>query len=502
MDDRTYQVFVEVALVYVEEIQTNLAEISQDYSLPKFKGLIQAVGKLKSEATRFGVEEIQNPSDRLEKILQFMGEKQIVPDSELSQLLLQACDNLILVAIEKDESDPAEQVLPHRANALVRQTSVFEELETRLNYNLPAGNGNLLWEETELEKSVNSEIAGELMLFLDCIASQPQILIEEVLSWTGGQPLLTRKLCQLLLNAQSHIPAGEEAEVVKQLVQTKLLWQPTKVISEHFQTIAQGIEQGERDTAELLQLYRQVLEEDVVVDNSPLQQNLLDLGLVIKEQGKLKVANRIYQAIFNEEWVERELNLAQSDRLVKQPIPLNLSQPSVATEDLPASTNSTSALHLLVAILFGAVVFAVAAPQFRRQLPLVDNYLNGCDNNLLQKADNAIFLGELEQLQLVIIELASLRQRSSEALDVRCETKLYDAKYTYAIQLAATQSENLLPVVELLCQIPSQYYENKNIKPWFIRWSNMLKTTNFPQQLQQYLDFHDCPAATYLNRVP
>jgi len=494
MDDRTYQVFVEVALVYVEEIQTNLAEISQDYSLPKFKGLIQAVGKLKSEATRFGVEEIQNPSDRLEKILQFMGEKQIVPDSELSQLLLQACDNLILVAIEKDESG--------RANALVRQTSVFQELEARLDDNFAVDNGNLPQQPKKPEIGTNAEIAGELMLFLDPIASQPQILIAEVLSWTGGQPLLTRKLCQLLLNTQSHIPAGEEAAVVKQLVEAKLIFQPTKVISEHFQTIAQGIEQGERDTAELLQLYRQVLEEDVVVDNSPLQQNLLDLGLVIKEQGKLKVANRIYQAIFNEEWVERELNLAQSDRSVRQQIPVNLSQLSVTIDEPPASTNSNSALHLLVAILFGAAVFALAVPQFRRQLPSVDNYLNGCDNNLLQKADNAIFLGELEQLQLVIIELASLQERSSEALDARCETKLYDAKYTYAIQLAATQSENLLPVVELLCQIPSQYYENKNIKPWFIRWSNMFQTTNFPQQLQQYLDFHDCPAAVYLNRVP
>ncbi len=495
MDDRTYQVFVEVALVYVEEIQTNLADISQDYSLPKFQRLIQAVGKLKSEATRFGVGEIQHPSERLEKILQFMEEKQIVPDSELSQLLLQACDNLILVAIEKSESDPAEQVLSHRARALVRQISVLEELETRLNYNLPQ-------RQQELETVTNAEIAGELRLFLDSIASQPQILIEEVLSWTGGQPLLTRKLCQLILNAQSHILAGEEAAVVKQLVETKLIFQPTKVISEHFQTIAQGIRQRERDTPELLQLYRQVLAEEVVFDDSPLQQNLLDLGLVKNEQGKLKVANRIYQKVFNREWIERELNLDRSARSVKQPIPLNLSQPLVATDDLPASTKSTSALHLLVAILFGAVVFAVAIPQFRRQLPLVDNYLNGCDNNLLQKADNAIFLGELEQLQLVIIELASLRQRSSEALDVRCETKLYDAKYTYAIQLAATQSENLLSAVELLCQIPSQYYENRSIRPWFIRWSNMLKTTNFPQQLQQYLDFHDCPAATYLNRVP
>jgi chemotaxis protein histidine kinase CheA len=470
------------------------------------------VGKLKSEATRFGVEEIQNPSDRLEKILQFMEQKQIVPDSELFKLLLQAGDNLrlILIAIQKGESDPAEQVLPHRANTLVRQTSVFQELEARLDYNFAVDNGNLPQQPKKPEIGTNAELAGELMLFLDPIASQPQILIAEVLSWTGGQPLLTRKLCQLLLNTQSHIPAGEEAAVVKQLVEAKLIFQPTKVISEHFQKLVQGIEQREQDTAELLRLYQQVLEEDVVVDDSPLQQNLLNLGLIKKEQGKLKVANRIYQAIFNEEWVERELNLAQSDRSDWQQIPVNLSQLSVTTDEPPAPTNSTSALHLLVAILFGAVVFAVAAPQFRRQLPLVDNYLNGCDNNLLQKADNAIFLGELEQLQLVIIELASLQERSraagaaapSEALDVRCETKLYDAKYTYAIQLAATQTENLLPVVELLCQIPSQYYENKNIKPWFIRWSNMFKTTNFPQQLQQYLDFHDCPAAIYLNRVP
>lgn len=501
MDDRAYSVSVEVALVYIEEIRTNLVEISQNYSLPKFKRLLQAASKLKSEATRLKLGSIQKPSDRLEKILQFMGKKQIVPDSKLSNLLLQACENLrlILIAIQKDQSDPALPVLPHRANALVRQTSVFEEIEARLNYHLAVGNGNLPQQHKKPVIATNAEIAGELMLFLDPIASQPQILIEEVLSWTGGQPLLTRKLCQLLLNTQSHIPAGEEAEIVKQLVETKLIFEPTKVISEHFQTIAHGIAREERDTPELLQLYRQVLEKEVVFNNSPLQQKLLNLGLLEKERGKLKVANPIYQTVFNREWVERELNLEPSDRTVRQ-LPINLSKPSVSAVDSPTKTHSNSALHLLVAVVFGAVVFAVALPQFRRQLPLVNNYLNSCDNNLLQKADNAIFLQESKQLQAVINELANLQQQAPEALDTRCETKLYDAKYTYAIQLAATRAENLLDAVELLCQIPSQYYENNQIRPWFIRWSNMFKNTDFSQQLQQYLDSHNCPAAIYLNR--
>src|SRR4028118_999419 len=58
------------------------------------------------------------------------------------------------------------------------------------------------------------------------IASQPEVLLAEILYWTGGQPFLTQKLCQLTLMAKnrvSAIPAGDEARWVEQLVQERMI---------------------------------------------------------------------------------------------------------------------------------------------------------------------------------------------------------------------------------------------------------------------------------------
>jgi hypothetical protein len=63
--------------------------------------------------------------------------------------------------------------------------------------------------------------AMPLMGGLKEIASQPEVLLAEILHWTGGQPFLTQKLCQLTLmaaNSVSAIPAGDEARWVEQLV--------------------------------------------------------------------------------------------------------------------------------------------------------------------------------------------------------------------------------------------------------------------------------------------
>ena len=47
----------------------------------------------------------------------------------------------------------------------------------------------------------------------------------------------------------------------------------------------------------------------IASDDSPEQTELILSGLVIKHQGLLKVKNRIYQQVFNLEWVEKQLSL-------------------------------------------------------------------------------------------------------------------------------------------------------------------------------------------------
>jgi hypothetical protein len=77
---------------------------------------------------------------------------------------------------------------------------------------------------------------------------------------------------------------------------------------EHLKTIRNRLLQSEQRTVRLLRLYQQILQQgEVVANDSPEQRELRLSGLVVKQDSKLKVYNRIYQSVFNLRWVEEEL---------------------------------------------------------------------------------------------------------------------------------------------------------------------------------------------------
>jgi WD40 repeat protein/O-acetyl-ADP-ribose deacetylase (regulator of RNase III) len=137
---------------------------------------------------------------------------------------------------------------------------------------------------------------------------QPQALMSEVLVWTGGQPFLTQKVCKLILSAEEAIPVGDEAAWVENLVRSRLIenWE-TQDEPEHLRTIRDRILWSQRKE-QLLQLYQQILQTGVVKAlDKPEHMELRLSGLVVKQQGKLRVYNRIYGSIFNQNWVENVL---------------------------------------------------------------------------------------------------------------------------------------------------------------------------------------------------
>lgn len=140
-------------------------------------------------------------------------------------------------------------------------------------------------------------------------ASRPEALQAEISSWTGDQPLLTQKLYQLLAS-EAFIEANAEAATVQQLVQTHLIndWE-TQLAAEHLQGVRDSIIHNHFcDPLLLLELYEEILQKgEVSTNNSPEQLELLRLGLVKQQQDKLKVGNRIYQSVFDREWVKQEL---------------------------------------------------------------------------------------------------------------------------------------------------------------------------------------------------
>ena len=141
-------------------------------------------------------------------------------------------------------------------------------------------------------------------------------ILREILTWTDGQPFLTQKLCNIvwnlsleLPNQPLRIPAGLEGFWVESLVRSRVIqrWE-SQDEPEHLRTIHNRILYNEQNRGRLLSIYQKILQKfELKADDSREQIELILSGLVVKKAGLLQVKNRIYQEVFNQEWVEQKL---------------------------------------------------------------------------------------------------------------------------------------------------------------------------------------------------
>ncbi|NER19420.1 MAG: hypothetical protein F6J96_01375 [Symploca sp. SIO1C2] len=153
--------------------------------------------------------------------------------------------------------------------------------------------------------------------------NHPQEVLKEILAWTGGQPFLTQKLCNLVVQElQRDGGTGRRGDgeklmtalpFVEQIVISRIIenWEAQDE-PEHLKTIRDRILQNEQRAGVLLGLYQQILsfapsQPGIAADGSPEQTELRLSGLVVQQQGKLRVYNRIYQQVFNQDWVKQTL---------------------------------------------------------------------------------------------------------------------------------------------------------------------------------------------------
>ncbi|MEG4228270.1 AAA-like domain-containing protein [Microcoleus sp. N9_B2] len=160
------------------------------------------------------------------------------------------------------------------------------------------------------------EEAQPLAKGLEKVIANLQAVLKEILYWTGGQPFLTQKICELVVRiaGASHsgdlkIPPGTENFFVESLVRENIInkWE-SQDEPEHFKTIRERLIRNEQRTARSLGIYQNLLQYgEIEADDSREHIELLLSGLVVKKQGFLKVRNPIYQEVFNLEWVEKQL---------------------------------------------------------------------------------------------------------------------------------------------------------------------------------------------------
>ncbi|MFN6559178.1 MAG: AAA-like domain-containing protein [Nostoc sp. ChiSLP01] len=190
--------------------------------------------------------------------------------------------------------------------------------------------------------------AQPLLEGLKTVISQPEIVLQEIIYWSGGQPFLTQKLCHLVMQtalktstSKIELSPKTEAVWVEKLVRSHIIqdWE-SQDEPQHLRTIRDRLLFfNQQQAGRLLSLYHQILQAEEAeehtrnyshsfpstpsplcsptsssalyptpIDDSPEQTELLLSGLVEKRNGYLKIKNPIYRTIFNSKWVLTQLN--------------------------------------------------------------------------------------------------------------------------------------------------------------------------------------------------
>ncbi len=152
---------------------------------------------------------------------------------------------------------------------------------------------------------------------------QPEEILAQILSWTGGQPFLTQKLCRLI-EQNSQVT---DVQSLDRLVEDKILrnWE-SQDDPEHLRTIRDRLcrfanrsfgTTKNNSSQKLLKIYRKILLRGKIPLKDSVEHLELRLsGLVASNQGYLVVKNRIYKSVFDQTWLEqqlRELNRSDSN---------------------------------------------------------------------------------------------------------------------------------------------------------------------------------------------
>ncbi|MBE9067931.1 CHASE2 domain-containing protein [Leptolyngbya cf. ectocarpi LEGE 11479] len=151
--------------------------------------------------------------------------------------------------------------------------------------------------------------AEPLQAGLAPVVTDAEAGLAAILSWTGGQPFLTQKLCQLVVNHGAEI-TGTPQQRVDHIVHQYILnhWE-VQDEPEHLRTIRNRMLLGAKAPERLLQLYQKILKQNGIRFNnrSSAQIELRFSGLVTQQQGRLQVFNRIYKTVFDQAWVLQQL---------------------------------------------------------------------------------------------------------------------------------------------------------------------------------------------------
>jgi tetratricopeptide (TPR) repeat protein len=126
-----------------------------------------------------------------------------------------------------------------------------------------------------------------------------------ILEWTGGHPYLTQRLCAA---AAASPTKSWDAAVVDNLVEETFLGEQSAQDS-NLQFVRDMLTQRAPDKSAVLKTYRRIHAGQAVPDDerSPVKAHLKLSGVVKRKGDHLVVRSRIYEQVFNQEWIGQNI---------------------------------------------------------------------------------------------------------------------------------------------------------------------------------------------------
>ena len=144
----------------------------------------------------------------------------------------------------------------------------------------------------------------------------PQLsTLNRVLYWTGGHPYMTQRLCRALVESEGNEGAASTTQVDK-ICEDLFLTHQARETDDNLAFARNRLLRSKADLASLLDLYQQARNGHKVKDDetNPLCSILRLSGVVKVEQGLLKPRNRIYDRVFDRDWITAHMPDAELRR--------------------------------------------------------------------------------------------------------------------------------------------------------------------------------------------
>lgn len=333
-------------------------------------------------------------------------------------------------------------------------------------------------------------------LHLESLAASPYLLLKEVFSWTGGHPFLTREVCRIISNYNHFIPQGLEAGFVKKIVQEQVIYNwKYQELGGYLKTIEYYLLHNTVCLPQaLLKLYLQIWQQsEITVNQDQEKQELINLGLVVEKDDKLQVANRLYQSIFNLDWIKKKLSdqekkipttIEKINRFSPNNKPIAMAN-QIKNEPLAQIGAFAIALGLLV--ISPLVIFFNNSQYQRTQ----GNTTIDSQSYSISTLCTTPIPQDLNSKEALRIGLQQLQQASPATFSGVCQNKLDKLIVLNALQLG--KENRVLDGINNLCQISATSESFNQAKFWLNRWYN---SADWGEQTQSYLNsISDCPAA-------